>query len=100
SSAVLAQFGQLGFVLIIGLYGGTLPAFLVEAAPPQVRCTAVSLGYNICFGVIGGGKPLVAGGVGWRTGGRGETAFFDHGVGSRYILHHFAISRNVPRSVR
>jgi peptidoglycan/xylan/chitin deacetylase (PgdA/CDA1 family) len=29
-------------------------AFLVEAAPSQVRCTAVSLGYNICQGVIGG----------------------------------------------
>ena len=53
-SALLAQFGQLGLALIIGLYGGTLPAFLVEAAPPQVRCTAVSLGYNICLGVIGG----------------------------------------------
>jgi hypothetical protein len=32
-SALLAQFGQLGLMLIIGLYGGTLPAFLVEAAP-------------------------------------------------------------------
>jgi MFS transporter, MHS family, proline/betaine transporter len=57
-SALLAQFGQLGLALIIGLYGGTLPAFLVEAAPPQVRCTAVSLGYNICLGVIGGLTPL------------------------------------------
>jgi MFS transporter, MHS family, proline/betaine transporter len=40
-SVWLAQLGQLGLVLIIGLYGGTLPAILVEAAPARVRCTAV-----------------------------------------------------------
>jgi hypothetical protein len=53
-SELLAQLGQLGLVLIVRLYGGTQPAVLVEAAPPQVRCTAVVLNYNICFGVIGG----------------------------------------------
>jgi MHS family proline/betaine transporter-like MFS transporter len=74
-SVLLAQFGQLGFVLIIGLYGGTLPAFLVEAAPPAVRCTAVSLGYNICFGVIGGLTPLVAAWLVARTGDEIAPAF-------------------------
>ena len=44
-SALLAQLGQLGFVLLIGVYYGGLPAILVEAAPPSVRCTAVGLGY-------------------------------------------------------
>jgi len=33
-SIALAQVGQLGFVLIIGIYLGTLPAVVVEAAPP------------------------------------------------------------------
>src|SRR5262249_59286824 len=74
-SALLAQFGQLGLALVIGLYGGTLPAFLVEAAPPQVRCTAVSLGYNICLGVIGGLTPLVATWVVERTGDEIAPAF-------------------------
>jgi MHS family proline/betaine transporter-like MFS transporter len=59
-SIAFGQLLQLGFVLIIGIFGGALPAVLVEAAPPSVRCTAVSLGYNICFGVIGGLTPLVA----------------------------------------
>ncbi len=67
-SALLAQLGQLGLVLIVGLYGGTQPAALVEAAPPQVRCTAVALGYNICFGVIGGSTPLAAAWLVERTG--------------------------------
>ena len=74
-SALLAQFGQLGLALVIGLYGGTLPAFLVEAAPPQVRCTAVSLGYNICLGVIGGLTPLVATWLVERTGDEIAPAF-------------------------
>jgi MHS family proline/betaine transporter-like MFS transporter len=55
-------------VLIVGLYGGAQPASLVEAAPPQVRCTAVSLGYNISFGVLGGLTPLVASWLVARTG--------------------------------
>jgi MFS family permease len=74
-SALFAQFGQLGLMLIIGLYGGTLPAVLVEAAPPQVRCTAVSLGYNISFGVIGGLTPLVAAWLVERTGDEIAPAF-------------------------
>src|SRR5262249_36011470 len=38
--------------------------------------------------------------VGRTNGRRDRTRFFEHGVGSRNILHHSAISRNVPRSVR
>ena len=75
-SVAFAQFGQLGFVLIIGVYLGVLPAALVEAAPPSVRCTAVSLGYNICFGVIGGLSPLVAAWLVTRTGDEIAPAFF------------------------
>jgi MFS transporter, MHS family, proline/betaine transporter len=59
-SVWLAQLGQLGLVLIFGLYGGTLPVTLVEAAPLKLRCTAVALGYNVSLGVIGGLTPLVA----------------------------------------
>jgi MFS transporter, MHS family, proline/betaine transporter len=32
----------------------------VEAAPPSVRCTAVALGYNLCYGLFGGLSPLAA----------------------------------------
>jgi MFS transporter, MHS family, proline/betaine transporter len=74
-SALLAQLGQLGLVFTIGLYGGTLPAFLVEAAPPRVRCTAVALGYNVCLGVFGGLSPLVATWLIKRTGDEIAPAF-------------------------
>jgi len=67
-SVWLAQLGQLGLALIVGLYAGTQPAILVEAAPLRVRCTAVALGYNISLGVIGGLTPLVASWLVARTG--------------------------------
>ena len=63
-----AQLGQLGLVLIVGLYQGAQPAILVEAAPLKVRCTAVALGYNVSAGVIGGLTPLVASWLVARTG--------------------------------
>src|SRR5262245_44871982 len=52
--------GQLGFAVFIGLYGGTLPVAMVEATPRLVRCSAISIGYNLCVGVLGGVSPLVA----------------------------------------
>ena len=52
--------GQLGFVVALGMSWGVLPALLVEATPPGVRCTLIALGFNITMGVIGGVTPLVA----------------------------------------
>jgi MHS family proline/betaine transporter-like MFS transporter len=74
-SAISAQLGQLGLVAVIGLYGGTQPAIMVEAAPLPVRCTAVALGYNITFGVIGGFTPLAATWLVDRTGDEIAPAF-------------------------
>jgi MFS transporter, MHS family, proline/betaine transporter len=74
-SALSAQLGQLGLVAVIGLYGGTQPAIMLEAAPLAVRCTAVALGYNITFGVIGGFTPLVAAWLVDRTGDEIAPAF-------------------------
>jgi MHS family proline/betaine transporter-like MFS transporter len=71
----MAQLGQLGLVLMVGLFCGTQPSLMVEAAPPQVRCTAVALGYNICLGVIGGLTPLAATWLVERTGDEIAPAF-------------------------
>jgi hypothetical protein len=46
-----------------------------QAAPPSLRCTTVSLGYNISFGVIGGLTPLVATWLVTRTGDEIAPAF-------------------------
>ena len=52
--------GQLALVIPAGMGLGIIPAILTEAVAGRVRCTAVSLGYNIAFGVIGGLTPLTA----------------------------------------
>jgi MHS family proline/betaine transporter-like MFS transporter len=74
-SALSAQLGQLGLVVIVGLYCGAQPSIMVEAAPLPVRCTAVALGYNISLGVIGGLTPLVATWLVNRTGDEIAPAF-------------------------
>ena len=74
-SELLAQIGQLGFVLLTGVYYGSLPAMLVEAAPATVRCTTVALGYNLCMGLFGGLSPLVATWLVERTGDEIAPAF-------------------------
>jgi MHS family proline/betaine transporter-like MFS transporter len=74
-SALSAQLGQLGLVMIVGLFGGAQPSIMVEAAPLQVRCTAVALGYNITLGVIGGLTPLFATWLVERTGEEIASAF-------------------------
>jgi MFS transporter, MHS family, proline/betaine transporter len=74
-SELLAQLGQLGLVLVVGLYGGAQPAIMVEAAPARVRCTAVALGYNTCLGVVGGLTPLTATWLVERTGDEIAPAF-------------------------
>jgi MHS family proline/betaine transporter-like MFS transporter len=74
-SELLAQLGQLGLILVIGVYYGSLPAVLVEAAPAAVRCTAVALGYNLCYGLFGGLSPLAATWLVARTGGEIAPAF-------------------------
>ncbi len=57
---LLVLAGQLGFVLLIGTVFGVEPAFMVEATPAHIRCTAVALGFNLPAGVLGGLSPLAA----------------------------------------
>jgi MHS family proline/betaine transporter-like MFS transporter len=60
SSASWNFAGQLGFAVLIGLFGGALPVTMVESTPREVRCSAISVGYNLCVGVLGGMTPMVA----------------------------------------
>jgi MFS transporter, MHS family, proline/betaine transporter len=63
-----------------------------------VRCTSVALGYNICFGVIGGSTPLAATWLVERTGNEIAPAFLimaAAAVGFFTILR-FRETRQVP----
>jgi MHS family proline/betaine transporter-like MFS transporter len=67
--------GQLGFVVLVGGYYGCLPAFMVEAVPKEVRCTAIALGYNVSLGLLGGVSPLAATWLVHRTANDYSPAF-------------------------
>jgi MHS family proline/betaine transporter-like MFS transporter len=68
SDPLLVLTGQLGFVVIIGTVFGIEPAFMVEATPPPIRCTAVALAFNLPAGILGGLSPLAAAWLIDRTG--------------------------------
>lgn len=51
--------GQMGFAALIGLFLGVVPATMVEAFPARVRCSAMSVGYNLCLGILGGTTPMI-----------------------------------------
>jgi MHS family proline/betaine transporter-like MFS transporter len=64
--AILA--GQAGLSLLIGTGGGALPAAMAELTPWRVRCTVLSVGYNVGMALLGGTTPMVATWLLVRTG--------------------------------
>lgn len=60
--------GQFGFSILVGCWLAVVPTFMVENTPKPIRCTAISLGYNLTVGVIGGLTPLFATWLVSRTG--------------------------------
>jgi MHS family proline/betaine transporter-like MFS transporter len=65
---MLILLGQVGFVLTVSTVLGVQPSLMVETTPPGIRCTAIALGYNVAFGVLGGLTPLAATWLVHRTG--------------------------------
>ena len=60
SATVSILVGQVGLAILIAGYSGTVPTLMVEMFPAWVRCTALSLSYNLALGIVGGTTPLVA----------------------------------------
>ena len=60
--------GQTGLALLVSGNAGLLPATMAELAPWRVRCTVLSVAYNIGMAVLGGTTPLVAAWMVSRSG--------------------------------
>lgn len=73
-SAIVA--GQLCFALLISCFAGAGPAFMVEAFPKHVRCSGLSIGYNIAMSVFGGTVPMIAVYLIARTGDKLSPAWY------------------------
>ena len=67
NSTAMIYLGQAGFVLAIGIQFGVLQALMVEATPEAIRCTALAIGNNIAWSILGGTTPLVATWLVYRT---------------------------------
>jgi MHS family proline/betaine transporter-like MFS transporter len=52
--------GELGFVMLIAPYQGAYPAMVVNLLPEKAKCTVLSVGFNLCVGLVGGTTPMVA----------------------------------------
>ena len=52
--------GQAVLALLQSGISGAVPAFMVEALPKHVRCTALSFGQNLAMACFGGTVPMVA----------------------------------------
>lgn len=52
--------GQGALAILIGVNGAALPATMAELAPWRVRCTVLSVGYNVAVALLGGSTPMVA----------------------------------------
>jgi MHS family proline/betaine transporter-like MFS transporter len=60
--------GQVGLALLVSSVAGLLPATMAELAPWRVRCTVLSVAYNVGMALLGGTTPLVAAWLVSRTG--------------------------------
>ena len=60
--------GQAGFVLALAIQFGVQGALMVESTPEPIRCTALAIGNNIAWSIIGGLTPLAATWLIWKSG--------------------------------
>jgi MHS family proline/betaine transporter-like MFS transporter len=60
--------GYVGLALLVSAVGGLMPATMAELAPWRVRCTVLSVAYNVGMALLGGTTPLVAAWLVARTG--------------------------------
>lgn len=56
----MALAGQMVLGILMGLYYGASTAMAAEMFPASVRCSALSVGYNVSLAAFGGTAPMVA----------------------------------------
>jgi MFS transporter, MHS family, proline/betaine transporter len=59
-TVVAVVFGQAVLAVLQSGISAAVPAFMVEALPKHVRCTALSFGQNLAMACFGGTVPMVA----------------------------------------
>jgi MHS family proline/betaine transporter-like MFS transporter len=60
--------GEIGLAVLVAVLSGAMPATMAELAPWRVRCTVLSVAYNVGMALLGGTTPLVAAWLVARSG--------------------------------
>ena len=74
--------GQVWLALLVAMNGGVMPATMAELAPWRVRCTVLSVAYNVGMALLGGTTPLVAAWLLARSGMTMAPALYLAGAGA------------------
>jgi MHS family proline/betaine transporter-like MFS transporter len=59
-SETAAVVAQLALAAMMALYLGTMPAVFVSIHDASLRCSGLSIGYNVATAVFSGTAPLIA----------------------------------------
>lgn len=66
---------QIGFAFLVGTYGATIHAYMINLYPVSYRCRAISFGFSIGIS-IGGASPMIAAWLVNATGADVAPAFY------------------------
>ena len=78
--------GQAGFVLALSVQFGVQGALMVETTPEAIRCTALAIGNNIAWSILGGLTPLAATWLIYRTGDELSPAYLIAGAAAITVV--------------
>ena len=79
--------------------GGALPATMAELAPWRVRCSVLSVAYNLGVALLGGTTPLVAAWLLAKTGVTLAPAWYLAGAGVLSLVGALLLPRTTRHSL-
>ncbi len=80
-SVSAAILGQAGFAVMFSMTAAGMAPAMVELLPAGVRCSGVSIAYNLSIGIFGGSAPLIATYLVERTHDDATPAYYLMGAG-------------------
>jgi MFS transporter, MHS family, proline/betaine transporter len=88
--------GQIVLLGLVSAFSGVLPAAMAELAPWRVRCTVVSIAYNLCMALLGGTTPLVAAWLVSRSGYALAPAWYLTAAGALAFVAAILLPKTLP----
>ena len=88
--------GQTVLALLVSASGGVLSATMAELAPWRVRCTVLSIAYNLGVALLGGTTPLVAAWLVSRTGFALAPGVYMAVAGALSFVAALALPKSMP----